>query len=327
MPYVPVVQNINEAQSTHTSSVHRSVSDSARRLSDRYGEQLKGLHLDMTVDSITTYLSALPAGLINDAAKRCLVRLIEVQYVYTDTVSNVSTRQLLALSWLAIHDEELRIGSLEDALKQFVEGLYECQRGYNLSDTGIDHLALSDSHICVAGTFNKLVEKLAGIHPDVVIIFITSKLAGIKLPRLVKEEAERYLMETTNPKTASDFVSITSQLVLLEKEGISAIWTFIKDKVSARLFEEFGSLYTNEKDQRFIDLIDSGLYTDLGKLRSYQKELSASEGYGQYCKAMIAAHQRALNTSTPRFFNMSLIKTNDGAPQLSKSQIGYLKPD
>jgi hypothetical protein len=279
----PVNAQINDQQSTHTASVHCSVSESATRLFERYGAQLDGLNLDTIIATINAWAHALPAGNVNDAAKRCVERLSAPHYTYSDAVSDVSTRQLLALSWLAIHDEAHRQGSLSDALRQFCEGLYESQRGYNLSDEWVDEGGV-DNPICTAGTFNKLVEKLAGIHPDVIIKHITSKIAGLKFPSVVKEEVNRYLTERTKPTTAAGFVSITARLKQIEDEGVSAVWDAIKENVSTRMFEEFGSLYTNKDNPQFTGLVDAGQYVNLGQL------LSESEGYREYCSVSMKSY-------------------------------------
>ena len=283
--------NINDSQSTHTASVHRTVSESASRVFDRYGAQLNGQNMDALISTITKWANALPAGQpMNDAAKRCVARLAAPQYTYTDPGSNINTRQMLTLSWLAIHDEDLRQGSLADAEQQFCEGLYEIQRGYNLSDTGVD-LNGEDSAICTGGTFNKLVEKLEGISPDVTIEYITPTTAALKLPIVMKEEVNRYLTSRMNPKTAALFVNITTQLKQIEEQGVSVIWDAIKDRVATRMFDEFGSLYTNKDDVRFTGFIDAGQDVELGKLPSFQKKLSESEGYHQYCSATIKSYR------------------------------------
>ena len=67
----------------------------------------------------------------------------------------MNTLELLALSWLAVNDNGVRTGSFDDAKNQFIEGLYEIQRGYNLSEAGVD-LHGSDVFICSGGTFNKV---------------------------------------------------------------------------------------------------------------------------------------------------------------------------
>jgi hypothetical protein len=301
----PVNAQINDGQSTHTASVHLSVSDSAARLFERYGAQLDGSNLDSIIDKINTWANALPSGGVNDAAKRCVRRLSAPDYTYTDEVSGVSTRQLLALSWLAMHDDAHREGSLDDALAQLSEGLYECQRGYNLSDVSVDN-GHADSPICIAGTFNKLVEKLAGIHPDVCIKLITPKIATLKLLPIVKEAVMRYLTERANPRTDAEFVSITALLKRVEEDGVSAIWDEIKDNVSAQMFEEFGSLYINKEDARFTGLVDAGEYAPLGQLPSFQKELSESKGYRQYCSATL--------TSSSAFFALGSMRLDRGDP-------------
>ena len=86
------------------------------------------------------------------------------------------------------------------------------------------------------------------------------------------------------------------------------IWEHIKDKVAIRLFEEFGSLYTGIQDQHFIDLINTGEYVTL---RSFQKELSESKGYRQFCRATMA--------SNDLFFKMSrAVKATDDACPLEQ---------
>ena len=50
-----------------------------------------------------------------------------------------------------------------------------------LTESGIDQGGL-DVPICAAGTFNKFIEKLQGIHPDCQIQFVTRKTASFKLP-------------------------------------------------------------------------------------------------------------------------------------------------
>lgn len=46
-----------------------------------------------------------------------------------------------------------------------------------------------DQTVCFAGTFNKLIEKLNGIHPDGRVLYITEGTCSLKLPIVVREEA------------------------------------------------------------------------------------------------------------------------------------------
>ena len=126
----------------------------------------------------------------NKVAKDCILRIADPVNTFTDAGSDISLRELLALTFSAIQDDEKRISSVEDAGTQFVEGLYEIQRGYNLSNEGVDQGGL-DRPICSAGAFNKLIEKLVGIHQDCQIQFITRETASLKLPIVVREEAMR----------------------------------------------------------------------------------------------------------------------------------------
>ncbi len=289
---VPVVMNgpvnINGQQSTHTASVHRTVSESATKLLDRYGAQLDGLNLDTIIATINTWAHALPPGNFNDTAKRCVERLTAPHYTYSDVVSDVSTRQLLALSWIAVHDDSLRISSLADAEKQFCTGLYEIQREYNLSETGID-LGGEDLHACSGGTFNKLMEKLVNIHPDVHIEFITMDTATLKFKTVIKDEANQYLCKRANPLTLNSFLSVTNHLKQLEKDGVEVIWDDIKYKVATRMFEEFHSLFVSKDDAKFTDFIDAGQYLEMDRLPSFQKMLFQSKGYQQYCSTVLRA--------------------------------------
>lgn len=283
---------INTRQSTHTASVHKSASESATKLWARYGHHLRGSHLDFILNSnlnlilnkITTWVNALPDGdLRHDAAKRCMARLQQPGSEFIDPESGISTQQLLALCWLAIHDDNARTGSLDDAKLLLIEGLYEIQRGYNHSGAGIDNNHPKDLMICPPGSFNKLPEKLSGIHPDVQMIFITPETATLKLLAVVQEEVINYLVSMTNPENSAAFVAFLDLLNQVNQFGAEAIWKKIKPGVASRLFEEFHSLYKNKEDPDFISFIGYGEFTPLKTLPSFQKALFASKGYQQYC--------------------------------------------
>lgn len=192
----------------------------------------------------------------------------------------------IALSWLAIHDDSQRIGTLEDAQKQFCAGLYEIQREYNLSETGVD-LGGDDLSACSGGTFNKLMEKLVNIHPDVDIKFITLETAVCKMKIVIKESVEQYLSKRANTLTLNDFLNFTSQLKQLEQDGIEIIWDDIQDNVATRIFEEFHSLFDNKESARFTDFINVGQYLEISNLPSFHEILMQSNGYQQYCSSII----------------------------------------
>lgn len=309
---------INGAQSTHTASVHHSVSKSAAQLMDSYRQRLEDTGLEKTIAQVTTYVEKLPnKSKKNQAAKRCIQRITNANHTFTDRTSQVTTKQLLALVWLAMQDAKNRKGSLDDAKERFVEGLYEIQRGYNLSETGSDDHAYRDKPICLAGTFNKLIEKLQGIHPDCEICFITEALASLKLPPVVREEMMRYLLTLADTQTVTDFLTFTTVIEQIKKEGVDVIWDKIKGKVADRLFNEFGSLYHNDKtDSDFISFVDAGRYmelTTLGDLSCFQEKLSQSPGYHQYCSMTLR--------SSAKFFPMKKSADDAGEHQQDNSKI------
>ncbi len=266
----------NDGQSTHSASVHQSVSASATKLFQRYGTQLSGNGLNELMHQLIHWGNELPAdnSLNTEAAKRCLKRLTAIYYTYTDEVSKVSTRELLALSWLAIHDEANRMGSLDDAKMQFIEGLYEIQRGYNLSELGVDDGNPDDQSICIAGTFNKLMEKLQGLHPDVEVLFITQQAAALKFPLVVKEEAMKYLTELSQQQPTGLSTELLKQI---QDEGVSAILKHISKNVTNRILDEFGALYNNSAENGlFKALMATAEYVDLGDLSNFEKTITSS---------------------------------------------------
>ena len=251
---------LNPGQSAHTASIHKSASESAIRLMTRYGSHISDTQLDEVIESIKTWVHARPVVeggadyAINPTAKRSINKLTAPTYFFEDPKSGVSVRQLLALTWLAIHDDAARTATLEDAEAMFLEGLYDAQRTYNLSDTFVDNQA-PDSPACTGGTFNKLLEKLTAVHPDVEMLYITPAGAALKLQKLVLEKAETCLV--SNPK-------LTEAL----------IWPAIKNQVTARLFFEFASLY--------LSISDIEVFDDLTRPYDTFEELEASENFSAF---------------------------------------------
>ena len=266
----------NPVQSTHTASVHRSTSESALRLMKSYEDDL---NLDTKIEDIKADMMGLDHSFKNQAAQRCIARITGADDTFTDS-SGVSTRQLLAWAYTAIHDGAKRQGTLEDAKALFVDGLYEIQRGYNLNEQGIDNQSPFDRPICAAGTFNKLMEKLNGIHPDVEVYFITHEGAYIKFSTVVAAHALNYLNRLVNPETATDYLSIKARLDSMKDNGLADIWDEIKSAVEETLWDEFKEAYTNNQaHDQFRAMIDSGHESNAPNLTELYCQLEASPGY------------------------------------------------
>ncbi|WP_218814700.1 hypothetical protein [Rickettsiella endosymbiont of Dermanyssus gallinae] len=283
--------NINNTQSTHTTSVHQSVSESATRLANLYKSRINGACLESTIGKAQTYINNLPDDSEkNTAAKRGFLRIVAPDYTFTDPKSQISIKQLLALVYLAIHDDENRTSSLEDAETQFVEALYEIQREYNLSKSGIDLGGQEDQYTCSAGAFNKFIEKLVGIHPECRVLFITRETASFKLPIVVREEAMRYLTTFANLNTAEALSSFTHLITQVKKDGVEVIWEHIRNNIATRMFDEFGRLYRNRADPDFTALIEAGKYEELKDLNTFQEQIQ--KGYLSKHKADGAESQK-----------------------------------
>ncbi|MDF1684541.1 MAG: hypothetical protein P1U36_07755 [Legionellaceae bacterium] len=180
-------QAFNTRQSTHVASVHQTVSESALRLQHRYGHHIADLESKLKI--IETWVNAQEQRAIE---QRAIQQLIHSPYDFVDPASKITTKMLIALSWEAIHDDPMRAGNLTSAKVLFLQGLFDIQRAYNLSDTFEDRDE-ADKTACASGTFNKFIEKLVGVHPDAELKYITKRGAMLKLIPLIRLEATLYL--------------------------------------------------------------------------------------------------------------------------------------
>ena len=266
--------NFNNQQSTHTASVHKSASESASNLARRYPEVINNTAaMESEIKKLKDAIWALPENNENNAAKRCIEKITGHEYKFTDSASKVSLMQLLALAYVAVNDETSRSGALEDAINSLAKGLYEIQRGYNLNDQGIDQGG-NDRPICTAGTFNKIIESLQGIHPDCHIQFITQEYAAIKLPIVTMGVAVAHLEEMSKTTNCDFFVKTMRNI---QQDGIKMIWDAIKDRIKNTMFDEFGSLYSGKTDPAFAGLIESGQCADPQGHNAFKELLQKAE--------------------------------------------------
>jgi hypothetical protein len=270
----------NPPQSTHTSSVHASVSESAIRLNNTYTIE----NAEKTVNDMETYLQSLDnADLVNAAALRAFYAITQYDYRYVDKVSDTSLYDLLLLTWMAIEDDEKRIGSKQDVRQLWVESLYDIQRDYHQNDNP----AWADKNICGSGAFNKLIQGIAACHQLTELRYITMQTFAFKLKASIQTLMIDYLKLFANPNTLKAFLLFNQQCHSIEVNGVGNYWPFMKDFLQTTLFDEFKSLFKDAQDIRFVQVLESGEYASIENLNQFQKEIGASKGYFQFCRSCL----------------------------------------
>jgi hypothetical protein len=118
------------------------------------------------------------------------------------------------------------------------------------------------------------MEKLQGLHPDVEVLFITKQAAALKFPRVVKEEAMKYLTELFQKQPTGLSTELLKQI---QDEGVPAILEPISKNVTNRILDEFGALYNNSaENDLFKELMATAEYVDLGDLSNFEKTITSS---------------------------------------------------
>lgn len=260
-------EGVPDSQSTHRNDVGIWAYKSAEKLMNRYGDQiasdadLNG-QLDQLTRALEQQLRENPDDLQRRSAVRAVKRFRSSEFWGNFRSDKVSLLEVLALAWIAIHDDELRDPgcSFDAALDLLINGLYECQRGNNLDEHFKDNQG-TDSHICGDGSFNKILEKLVGIHRDISQISVTQENACIKFPIVVQEELARYLrsIQMTDPARLQAIVAD------IDTRGIQPeTWQAISDSVRHRMYEEFGSLWETGQEAEDSGFVHEG-YSNLIK--------------------------------------------------------------
>jgi len=185
-------QTFNARKSTHTASVHQTVSESAMRLYNRYRNNVGDLRVKLK--EIEDWVAAQGE---HEVEMHAFQQLAHSPYAFVEERSKITTQMLMALSWDAIHDDSMRMGSLDDAKILFLQGLFDIQRAYNLSHT-FENRNEKDKTDCASGTFNKFIEKLVRVHPYAELKYIIKQKAMMKLMPMIRAAATDYLGQTSH---------------------------------------------------------------------------------------------------------------------------------
>lgn len=251
--------NIYQArQNTHTQSVHASTSQSATNLRKRYRENNSDFNLNEAIEKLRACLKTaknvelfynFKSRAATPTAKVCFERLTKSSYNFVDPTSQISIHELFALTYYAINETSKKVlsSTFEDALTLLIEGLYEIERGSNISQPQTDYPELASIPICPPGTFNKLIEKLAGIHIDCEVIFITFATISDKIKAIILEDLLTYL--ASNEPSGTTFLTRQEfpENKLFETNEWLKIWNTLKNTVT----ETITSYYAD--DNRIIE--------------------------------------------------------------------------
>lgn len=321
----------NDRQSTHAPSVEASIPKASKLLLQRYGYQLSDFddwntqfynwmftssenNLRGTASILARmkqWVNALPESTKNTIAQEAFDDLTtDNDLYYVEPQSDVSTIQLLALAWLAIHDDKYRQCTLEEAKLQLREGLYEAKRAYNLSAQGVDQGGRS-LNTCPPGAYDKIVEQLWVVYKGVEIKYMTPTTASIKLQAMIHEAAfEHVLLMLEAATNAEDYLNVTHAIDQMRTEGIEAVLPDIVNQrkssqslsIADKFFDEFEEMFANNhQDPLFKAMLEAGNSAQLTNLEYLQKPTLASKGYQAYCKKLLV---------TEGFFSKKLLRSN-----------------
>lgn len=248
----PTIQ-YNPSQSVHFKSVEKTASESAIRLNKQFGAICKNEAAQQQIISeLRKFLKTLDQSQPkNIAALQRLENLASYAHAsmgnFVDPVSKVSNRKLLALCWLAIQNDEVRIGTLSAAEIAMVNALYEIHRGLNLDELGRDNDREAYSAICSSGAFNKLMQEMMGVLSLVNIVIVATPIAAKKLPIIIFEELLNYLTHLREAANSDELKNaLKIKIIALKDGGIDAgVWREIESRVYSRMMDDFASLYSD----------------------------------------------------------------------------------
>jgi hypothetical protein len=267
---------INKPQSTHTASVHQSVSESATRFQRAYEDQVKS---DQAIASIkksimTFLLNRLHSiteinqqSKLSDLKIRAAIDTVERLFnsAYREPIHQVAIRDMLFYFWIGMHDDAYcRVNSQTDREEIFINILYEIRRGYNIDLHGNDD-GRSSKKICPAGAFNKLLEGLQLMQHDLAeVILINRETASLKLRALTECE----LVKVVHKKIVE--LPIEASTILLDKlfsdyQISDEIWDELEPSIISAFTEEYQTLFVSSESLKVF--VGGGKYVELDEAK------------------------------------------------------------
>lgn len=166
----------NDKQNTHHSEVNISINASVNRLKARYFD----VDADKTLEEIKSYLANLAPNKNNKFIITCFKQIQKNLTVHD--LSKLKLIDVLILIWKGIHDESALVEDvkhissedIEDKRRLLLNHLYQAQTEYGTGEY---------DNACFMGTYNKIIETLNKIHPDVLIITGTENILPVAIER------------------------------------------------------------------------------------------------------------------------------------------------
>ena len=191
-PELRLFHQINPDQSAHLISIHKTVSESAKKLQLFYKNPSKQ-ETQKAIHSLIFWLKQQPASEYQRAAIACVQNGTVTQREFVDARSEVSLKQVFALVWMGINDASFSEAERINRRNTFLRCLYEIQREYNFSpnDDSANPMDLGekeDQPTCMPGIFTKLMYALNAVgHKEVNVIYVTSQTINNKAKLLPKK--------------------------------------------------------------------------------------------------------------------------------------------
>ncbi|WP_133130572.1 hypothetical protein [Legionella yabuuchiae] len=282
-PVARIAQDVNGPQSTHTASVHNSTSKSATRLQECYKSNATAFNTVLDI-SIAQRVRCYDKNLVGQRSDQEILDSLNsainklVHSAHTDATSGVSSRLLLQYCWAAVHDlNQWREGVTQETAEAcFYAALYEVDREYALSESGVDNGQSGSHQACASGTFNKMIEGMAKINKLCEVNFITPATAALQLPCVVRQVLKEYLAENFQA------------LEQIKNEGLSAVWSELQPCVLEEMQRNFSAIYPSASghiNPNLLALVEAGEYTDLTQdlqmLEQQAQQKSASQQTGE----------------------------------------------
>ncbi|MFT4057909.1 MAG: hypothetical protein QM652_00010 [Legionella sp.] len=218
---------INYAQSAHQATIETGVEDVLKIWKEKYGN-LESRNILTQIKEYQDQLKTKEQNIKTKAAIRFLDRVLNEGSLMTlqrKDGTSLRTIVIWAFSHMQIPENWLPEVTKEDVDNNFIESLYQIQRGYNIDKQNIDD-GKSDNNTCFGGSINKLVYGMKTVLKGIEINYMSNTTALLKLQALAKKEINDYIHHASETEKAEiSFEDIPAQKQEQLKENIKIVFS------------------------------------------------------------------------------------------------------